>query len=116
VVLRPDMDLHRAMHVLLENDISGAPVVDEQGNLVGMLSERDCLTVAFRASYHQELGGTVAEFMSSEVQTIEANSDIVQVAELFFNSRYRRFPVMEENRLIGLISRRDILKAVEELW
>lgn len=116
IVLRPDMDLHRAMNVLLENDISGAPVVDEQGNLIGMLSERDCLTVAFRASYHQELGGTVAEFMSRDVQTIDANTDIVRVAELFFTSRYRRFPVMEDNRLIGQISRRDILKAVEQLW
>jgi CBS domain-containing protein len=116
VSLAPDMDIHRAMKILLEWEISGAPVLDEQGGLVGILSIKDCLRVAFSASYHQEWGGRVSEFMSSEVQTIESDTDIVEAAELFLKVRYRRFPVVTNGRLDGLISRYDVLRALEELW
>jgi CBS domain-containing protein len=116
VSLAPDMDIHRAMKILLEREISGAPVLDEQGGLVGILSIKDCLRVAFSASYHQEWGGRVSEFMSSEVQTIESDTDIVEAAELFLKVRYRRFPVVTNGRLDGLISRYDVLRALDALW
>ena len=116
LLLSPDMEIHRAMNRLIERDVSGAPVVDDAGNLVGLLCERDCLTVAFKASYHQEPGGKVSEFMVRDVQTIDVGTPIIEIVELFYQSRYRRFPVMSDDRLVGLLSRRDILKAVEELW
>ncbi len=116
ITVTPDMDIHRAIKLLLERRISGAPVVDGRGELVGILSKKDCLEVAFSASYHQEWGGAVSEYMSHDVQTVEAGTDIVEVAELFRKGRYRRFPVMSNNRLVGQISRHDILRALEELW
>ena len=116
VSLAPDMDIHRAMKILLEREISGAPVLDKQGDLVGILSIKDCLRVAFSASYHREWGGPVSEFMSSEVQTIESDTDIVEAAELFLKVRYRRFPVVTNGRLDGLISRYDVLRALDALW
>ncbi len=116
VTLTPDMDIHRAIKILLEREISGAPVLNEQGGLVGILSIKDCLRVAFSASYHQEWGGRVSEFMSSEVQTIESDTDIVEAAELFLKVRYRRFPVVTNGRLDGLISRYDVLRALDALW
>ncbi len=116
VTLTPDMDIHRAMKILLEREISGAPVLDAQGGLVGILSTKDCLKVAFSASYHREWGGPVSEFMSSEVQTIESDTDIVEAAELFLKVRYRRFPVVTNGRLDGLISRYDVLRALDALW
>ncbi len=116
VSLAPDMDIHRAIKILLEREISGAPVLDEQGSLVGILSIKDCLKVAFSASYHQDRGGRVSEFMSSEVQTIESDTDIVEAAELFLKVHYRRFPVVTNGRLDGLISRYDVLRALEALW
>jgi CBS domain-containing protein len=116
VTFNPEMDIHLAMKLLLTHQISGAPVVDPYGHVVGMLSEKDCFAVAFSASYHQDRGGRVAEYMSRTVQTIEASADIVEVAELFLRSRYRRFPVVEKNRLVGQINRRDLLLALEELW
>ena len=116
VTFSPAMDLHCAIRLLLKNRISGAPVVDGQGRLVGILTKKDCLKVAFSASYHQESGGHVAEFMSREVQTVDAKSDVVEVAELFLNSRFRRFPVMRNGRLVGVISRHDVLRALDDLW
>ncbi|MDP6707471.1 MAG: CBS domain-containing protein [Alphaproteobacteria bacterium] len=116
VTFSPDMDLHQAIKMLLAKRISGAPVVDDQGGLVGILSKKDCLKVAFAASYHKELAGPVADYMSTSVETVDADDDIVEVAELFLRSTYRRFPVMERGRLVSQISRHDILQAIEDLW
>lgn len=116
VTFSPEMDLHRAIRLLLKHRISGAPVIDGQGRLVGILTKKDCLKIAFSASYHQEWGGRVAEYMSTDVQTVDARSDVVEVAELFLNSRFRRFPVMRNGRLVGVISRHDVLRALDDLW
>ena len=84
--------------------------------LVGLLTEKDCFRFMFAATYHREQGGRVSEFMSREVATIEAGTDIVDVAQVFLKSPYRRFPVVEGGRLVGLISRRDVLRAFQALW
>lgn len=116
VTVTPETDIHRAINLLLENRISGAPVVDERGELAGIISKKDCLKVAFNASYYQEWGGKVSDYMSVDVKTIEAETNIVEAAELFLKSTYHRFPVMRNGRLVGQISRHDILRAIEELW
>lgn len=116
VTLSPDMEILRAIHSLVENRISGAPVVDEHGNLVGVLSEQDCMRVALAAGYYEEYGGKVAEYMTREVQTVEADMSIVALAEKFLGGPYRRFPVIADNRLVGQVSRRDVLRALESLW
>jgi len=116
IVLLPDMGVHAARRLLVQNEISGAPVVDEGGRLVGILTERDIIGGYFRASYHQDQGDCVADCMTAEIETIESETDVSEAAELFLKSRYRRFPVLVENRLVGLLSRRDILRAIEDLW
>jgi CBS domain-containing protein len=116
VTLTPDTDIIKAMGILLDKRISAAPVVDEKGRLIGVLSKKDCLRVAFTATYHQEWGGSVADFMSREVETIEADTDIVAAAKKFLDGPYRIFPVVRDGRLAGMISRHDILKALSEQW
>lgn len=114
--LSPEMEINRAMIVLLEGRISGAPVVDTKGQLVGVLSKKDCLRAALHASYYQELGGIVSDYMSKDVETLDADLDIVQAAERFIGGPYRRFPVMRESRMVGQISRADLLRALAEQW
>jgi CBS domain-containing protein len=116
VTFTPEMEVLNAIHKLLQNSISGAPVVDEHGNLVGILSEKDCLKVALHAGYHEVMGGRVSEYMSPNVETVEAESSIIDVAQRFIAGDFRRFPVLAENRLVGQISRRDVLRALESLW
>lgn len=116
VTFTPDMDILKAMSLLIEKRISGGPVVDKQGNLVGVLSEKDCLKVALHASYHSESAGTVAEYMHAQTKTVDANTNIVDIANMFLQDDYRRYPVLEDNRLVGQISRRDVLRALEQLW
>jgi CBS domain-containing protein len=115
VTLRPHMDVIQAVHLLVEHKISGAPVLDDHGNIVGMLTERDCMEVVLKASYHGELGGQVEQYMSRVVRTVDVDSSLLDLAQMFVNSPYRRYPVMDGNRLVGIISRRDMLRAVQDL-
>ena len=116
VTLSPDMEILQAMKLLLEKKFSGAPVVDEGGKLIGVLSKKDCLKAALNASYHQEWGGIVADYMSRAVETLDADLDLVAAAERFLASHHRRFPVMENGRMIGQISRADLLRALVKQW
>lgn len=112
VTLKPDMDVMDAVAKLVEGRIAGAPVVDHHGNLVGLLSEFDCMKVALDSSYHGEWGGRVSEFMTKDVMTVPADMSIIDLARRFQQSRVRRFPVVDDNRLVGQISRRDVLRAL----
>jgi len=116
VTVTPDMDVLRAIHALVQNRISGAPVVDHHGHLVGVISEKDCLKVALHAGYHKEYGGKVSEYMTREVKTVDADTSILEVARMFLQRAPRRYPVMDGNRLVGQVSRRDVLRALEALW
>ena len=115
VKFKPEMDVLDAVHVLVKNRIAGAPVVDDEGSLIGMLSELDCMKVALNAGYHGDWGGPVADFMTVDTQTVDAEMSIVDLAQVFIESRFRRFPVVQNNRLIGQISRRDVLRALAKL-
>lgn len=115
VTFKPDMDVLDAIYELVHHRIAGAPVVNDQGELIGMLSETDCLKVALNAGYYGDWGGPVAEFMTPDVETIDADMNIVDLAQRFLDSGFRRFPVIRDNRLIGQISRRDVLRALSEL-
>jgi CBS domain-containing protein len=113
VTVKPETDVLDAIHELVTHRIAGLPVVDDEGNLVGMLSELDCMKVALNAGYHGNWGGPVRDFMSDGVKTVDAEMSIIDLAQLFITSRYRRFPVVMRNRLVGQISRRDVLRALE---
>lgn len=116
VTLRPETEINAAMQVLLSRRISGAPVVSVSGDLVGVLSKKDCLKAALQSAYHHRPGGTVADYMSAEVETLEAQMDVFAACERFVASSFRRFPVLREGRLVGQISRADVLKALTEQW
>ena len=109
----PEMDILSAIHHMLESKISGAPVIDHHGNMVGFLSEKDCMQVALNAGYQQSgAAGHVSEFMTEGVQTINVDTPIIEVAELFLTGSFKRFPVVMDNRLVGTITRQNILRAL----
>ncbi len=114
VTFAPETNIHAAIKVLLDRRFSGAPVVDTDGNLAGVLSKKDCLRVVFSTSYYEDRGGQVREYMSTNVETIDAETDLVHAAKIFLNSHYRRFPVLRDGRLVGQVSRADLLRALIE--
>ena len=115
VKFKPETSVLDAVHTLVKHRIAGAPVVDDAGNLVGMLSELDCLKVAMQAGYHGSYGGPVSEYMSQNVETVNGELSIVDLAQKFLDTRSPRVPVTDNNRLNGQISRRDVLRALEVL-
>ena len=115
VTFKPDMDVLDAIHELIQNRIAGAPVVNDQGELLGMLSELDCLKIALNAGYYGDWGGPVADFMTPDVETVDADMNIIDLAQKFLKCGFRRFPVLRNNRLVGQISRRDVLRALSQL-
>ncbi len=114
VTFAPDTNIHAAIRILLDQRLSGAPVVDADGTLVGMLSKKDCLKIVFSARYHDDWGGPVREFMSTPVETLDAGQDLVSAAQVFLDSHFRRFPVLRDGALVGQVSRYDILKVLTE--
>lgn len=110
-----DTGIHDAIALLLRKGISGVPVVDAAGTVAGMLTEKDCFRVAFDTGYFQDQGGSVADYMTAPVETVDAETDIATVAMAFLNGPYRRFPVTSGGRLVGILSRRDALAAIEDM-
>jgi CBS domain-containing protein len=115
VTFKPETDVLDAVHELVKHRIAGAPVVDDAGNLLGMLSELDCLKIALHAGYHGDWGGPVSDYMTNGVKTVDGEMSIIDLAQVFLDTNFRRFPVVERNRLVGQISRRDVLRALEHL-
>lgn len=116
VSVRPDDDVLIAVRTLVTHKISGAPVIDNIGNLLGVITEKDCMAVALSAGYHGEAGGKVADFMSAQVTTVGVNTPVVEIAEHFAKHSFRRLPVLESGRLVGVVSRRDVLWLLEQRW
>ena len=112
VTLSPNMEIIHATQFLIAHNISGAPVLDEHGRLVGILTERDCMRVAMQAGYHGEPGGLVSDYMSAEPESVTPDDTILALAEKFINGRFHRYPVVDKGRLVGLISRRDVMRAM----
>ena len=112
VTLHPEMEILRAVHVLINCDISGALVLDQHGRLIGVLTERDCMKVALHAGYHGEPGGLVQDYMSADPVSVSPDDTILELAERFINARFRRYPVLDGGRLVGVISRRDVMRAM----
>ncbi|BBB30640.1 CBS domain-containing protein [Neptunomonas japonica] len=115
VTFQPETDLFEAINSLLRYKISGAPVTNAQGELVGLISEVDCLKAILTLTYHEEeVGGSVADCMAKNVETVNYDANIIEVARIFIDKGRRRLPVIREGKLVGQISRSDILRAVEE--
>ncbi len=115
VTVHPETSAYDAIVLLLKHQISGMPVVDAEGHLVGILSEKDCLKTLVDAKYHDLPTASVKDLMSGTPQVVSPHTDILQVAEIFVRNRFRRLPVVDGGELVGQISRRDVLRSMEHL-
>jgi CBS domain-containing protein len=112
LTLDPEMEVLRAAQLLLKSGLSGAPVLDRHGRLVGMLTERDCMQVALHGFYHGEPGGQVKSHMSQDPVYVSPEKSILSLAEMFIIGRFQRYPVLDNGRLVGVISRQDVMRAL----
>ncbi len=110
--LKPDTEITAALRQLLAGNVSGAPVLDTNSHLVGILTLKDCIRAALDAHYHNAWGDSVKRYMSQPVETLDPQLALVNAAHFFTHTQYRQFPVVEDDQLVGQISRVDVLKAL----
>ena len=111
--VRAGAQIFDAVDFLLKQRRTGAPVVNDDDELVGMLSEKDCLKLLTTGEDNDMPSGTVSDYMTSEVQTVPPNMNVYFAAGLFLNTHVRRFPVVDQGKLVGVITRFDILRAIQ---
>ncbi|MDH3222750.1 MAG: CBS domain-containing protein [Gemmatimonadota bacterium] len=118
VAVHSDASIAEAIGVLLRKDLSGLPVVDHERRLVGILSERDCLRVLAVGQYsdadHERLR-SVDEFMSAPTYTAAPEAGLYSLADFFLTHHQRRLPILVQDRLVGIVSRRDVLRGIQEM-
>ena len=112
--LRPEMDSLEAIALLLRHRFSGAPVVDAAGDFLGVFSERYSMRLLVNAAYESVPSIEVGALMNTDRgRLIDEDADLLAIARMFLDSYYRRLPVLRDRRLVGQVSRRDVLRAAE---
>lgn len=111
LTISPNATVQEAIETLMRKKISGLPVVDEDGQLIGVITEFALLAMAYDVDVRQE---KVSKHMTTEVITVAPSEPIRKVADLCIMHRVRRIPVVENGQIVGLISRRDVLKGIYE--
>ena len=117
ILFSPKQSIHDVMKAFIKYKISGGPVVNKHGDLVGIISEADCMKEISESRYFNMpiLDKSVYHFMTKDVETIEANNSVFDAASTFFRTKRRRFPVLDNKKLVGQVSRKDIVIAALNL-
>ena len=117
ITFKPDQSVEHVIDTLIKHRISGGPVVNEKNELIGIISEGDCIKQIHDSRYYNQPmnKNTVVNHMHKEVETIDADMNIFDACTQFLKSKRRRFPILEKGKLIGQISQKDILKAAMQL-
>lgn len=114
MTLSKELDIYKALRQLLKRKLTGVPVVDQAGVLIGMLTEKDCLKVLIGGAMDGVPGGRVSDYMSAPVESILPSAALYDVVQLFLTRSFRKLPVVDaDGRVIGQVSRRDALIAIE---
>lgn len=115
ITFKPEDSLDHVIGMLIKNKISGGPVVNDKNELIGIISETDCIKHISESKYYNmpsDTNNVVGKYMATNVDTIDKNMNIFDAAFKFLTSRRRRFPVIDEKGvLIGQLSQKDVLKA-----
>ncbi|MCG6156213.1 CBS domain-containing protein [Rubinisphaera margarita] len=112
ITLRPHMDVMEAIRILTKYKIAGAPVVDNDGRYLGVLSEKSCLSLLLGMEYDSNPTTEIGSHVDANARFIYEDTDMLSIVDIFLNEPYRRLPVLRnENELAGLVCRRDVLRA-----
>ena len=108
-----DMDIYGAIRLMVENNVTGLPVIDHDRTLVGIVTEKDVLRLLYE---NEDRPGRVEDFMTDAVVAFEADVELDAVATGLAANPFRRVPIVREGTLVGIISRKDVIKRIREQW
>ena len=103
--------IYEAIEILLDNNITGLPVVNDDGTIAGIISEKDVLELL---SDSRDNSAKVGDFMTEEVVSFDWEDDLIAICECLVKSNFRRVPITAQGKLAGIISRKDLIKYILE--
>ena len=106
--IRPEASAQEAAQLLDQMRISGLPVVDEDGKIIGIITEADIISKVDRE------GLRVADIMSHEVIFVSEETSVSEIAMLLTERKIKRVPIVNDGKLVGIVSRADIVHAVAQ--
>ncbi len=111
ITVKRHTPLSRVIEILTDNNITGLPVVNDDRTLAGIISEKDVLSLVYES---EDDSAKVEDFMTKDVVSFEQNEDLIAICECLVNNNFRRVPIVSDGKLVGVISRRDIIKYILE--
>lgn len=108
--VRPETPVYDAIELLVENEITGMPVVDDGSNLVGVLSEKDVLTMLYAMEDNTEQ--TAGDYMSTGVVSLDVNASLIDLCDCLMRNVFRRVLITDNGKLAGVVSRSDMIKII----
>lgn len=111
VSVNRDTPIDRVIELLVENDVTGIPVVDDENRLVGIVTEKNVLG---SLSSRTEGLDTAKDYMTEDVVSFDENDDVIAICECLVHNHFRRVPILSHGKLVGIISRRDLIKYILE--
>ncbi len=106
--------IKEAVTIMLKHSVIGVPVIDDGKHLIGYLSEQDCVKDMLNDAFYSEEPGPVSSVMQTEVNSVSPETSIVEIAQTIMKSRPKNYPVVSDGKLVGIISRSDVLRALLE--
>ena len=114
IKVREDANLFDTMKIIIDNKVSGVCVINEDKALVGVLSEMDCLAAILKATYNEVGVGLVNQYMTKDLIVAHPSEGIINIAQDMLLKNQRRRPVVEDGKLVGQVSCRQLLTAVKK--
>jgi len=109
-----DTPMQKVVNLLISRHVTGAPVVDADGHVLGIITEKDCLRLLAEGLNNlPPTNATAADLMTKDVVTVPSNADVYYAAGVFLKNNFRRLLVLEDNKLAGALTRFDLLRAIE---
>jgi CBS domain-containing protein len=105
-------ETYEAIRILVENNITGLPVVNDDMTLAGIISEKDVLRLLYDM---EDKPGYVEDFMTEDVVSFDKEDSLIDIAESLIKNDFRRVPILEEGKLVGILSRKDIIACILRL-
>ncbi len=112
----PETRVQDAIKLMLKKQLIGVLVVDDASSLLGVFSEKDCLKVLLQSGFHHTPDDRVKDYMHPVQMTIGSRTDILSVAQIFVEKPFRRLAVVDDGKVVGQITRRDIVRGMQRYF
>lgn len=112
ITVTRETDIHQAIRTMVRNNVTGLPVVNDDMSLAGIISEKDVLSLLYNI---EDKPGKVEDFMTKGIFSFNQNDSLIDIAECLIKNHFRRVPIVGDGKIIGIISRKDIIAFILKL-